>query len=119
MSYTEFLDWCDEDTRAKWVDGEAIMASPASLGHQTLVDFLLNILEIHAEQRELGQVIAAPLQMKTGPEFPGREPGLLFIAQENLGRLEGVYPGGPADLAHVTGIARRRFDAEPVTATDR
>ena len=99
MSYAEFLDWCDEDTRAEWVDGEVIMASPASAVHQTLVGFLLNILEIYVEQRELGQVIAAPFQMKTGPALPGREPDLLFIARENLGRLKGVYLDGPADLA--------------------
>ena len=99
MSYAEFLDWCDEGTRAEWVDGEVIIVSPASLAHQTLVGFLLNILEIYVEQRELGQVIAAPFQMKTGPELPGREPDLLFIARENLGRLEGVDLDGPADLA--------------------
>ena len=99
MSYAEFIDWCDEDTRAEWVDGEVIIVSPASLAHQTLVGFLLNILGIYVEQRELGQVIAAPFQMKTGPELPGREPDLLFIARENLGRLEGVYLDGPADLA--------------------
>ena len=99
MSYAEFLDWCDEDTRAEWVDGEVIIVPPASLAHQTLVGFLLKVLGTYVEQRELGQVIAAPFQMKTGPELPGREPDLLFIARENLGRLEGVYLDGPADLA--------------------
>ena len=99
MSYAEFLDWCDEDTRAEWVDGEVIIVSPASLAHQTLVGFLLKILGTYVEQRELGQVIAAPFQMKTGPDLPGREPDLLFIARENLGRIEGVYLDGPADLA--------------------
>ena len=98
MSYEEFLDWCDEDTLAEWVDGEVIMASPASLVHQTLIGFLLNVLEIYVEQRDLGQVIAAPFQMKTGPELPGREPDLRFIARENLGRLKGVYLDRPADL---------------------
>jgi len=99
MSYEEFLDWCDEDTLAEWVDGEVIMASPASFGHQALVGFLLKVLDTYAEQRELGQVITAPFQMKTGPELPGREPDLLFIARENLSRLKGVYLDGPADLA--------------------
>ena len=99
MSYAEFLEWCDEDTLAEWVDGEVIMAYPASAAHQILVGFLLRVLAIYAEQRELGQVIAAPFQMKTGPELPGREPDLLFIARENLDRLEGVYLDGPADLA--------------------
>ena len=28
MSYAEFLDWCDEDTQAEWIDEEVIMASP-------------------------------------------------------------------------------------------
>ena len=41
MSYAEFLEWCDEDTLAEWVDGEVIMASPASAVHQILVGFLL------------------------------------------------------------------------------
>lgn len=54
MSYAEFLDWCDKDTRAEWVDGEVIMASPASLAHQILVGFLLKILDTYVEQRELG-----------------------------------------------------------------
>ena len=99
MSYAEFLDWCNEDTLAEWVDGEVIMASPASAVHQILVGFLLKVLDTYAEQHELGQVIAAPFQMKTGPELPGREPDLLFIARENLDRLEGVYLDGPADLA--------------------
>ena len=99
MSYQEFLDWCDEDTLAEWVDGEVVMASPASNRHQSLAGFLYAVLEVYVEQHELGQVIAAPFQMKTGPELPGREPDLLFIARENLGRLEGVYLDGPADLA--------------------
>ena len=33
ISYEEFLDWCDEDTLAEWVDGEIIMTSPASERH--------------------------------------------------------------------------------------
>ena len=66
MSYEEFLDWCDEDTLAEWVDGEVIMASPASAVHQTLVGFLLNFLGTCAEQREQGQAIAAPFQMGVG-----------------------------------------------------
>ncbi len=31
MTYQEFLDWLDEDTRAEWVDGQVILMSPASL----------------------------------------------------------------------------------------
>ena len=30
LTYEEFLDWCDEDTRAEWVDGEVVMGALAS-----------------------------------------------------------------------------------------
>ena len=29
MSEDQFVVWCDEDTRAEWVDGEVIVMSPA------------------------------------------------------------------------------------------
>jgi Uma2 family endonuclease len=99
LSYEEFLDWCDEDTLAEWVDGNIVMASPASYPHQRVADFLLKILGVYVEQRGLGHVISAPFQMKTGPDLSGREPDLLFIAQENLHRLKNTYLDGPADLA--------------------
>jgi len=98
ISYEEFLDWCDEDTLAEWVDGDIVMTSPCSSIHQAVSDFLLKILGLYVEQRELGRVISAPFQMKTGPALSGREPDLLFIARENLGRLKRTYLEGPADL---------------------
>jgi Uma2 family endonuclease len=98
ISYEEFLDWCDEDTLAEWVDGDIVMTSPCSSIHQAVSDFLLKILGLYVEQRELGRVISAPFQMKTGPALSGREPDLLFIARENLGRLKKTYLEGPADL---------------------
>ena len=99
LSYEEFLDWCDEDTRTEWVEGEIVMSAPASYSHQCVADFLLKILGVYVEQRELGRVISVPFQMKTGAALSGREPDLLFIAQENLGRLKNTYLDGPADLA--------------------
>lgn len=35
MSYEEFLEWCDEDIWAEWVDGEVIVLSPANDRHRT------------------------------------------------------------------------------------
>ncbi|MBI4586704.1 MAG: Uma2 family endonuclease [Planctomycetes bacterium] len=36
--------------------------------------------------------------MKTGPDLPGREPSLYFIARKNLHRLKKKHLQGPADL---------------------
>ena len=99
MSYQDFLAWCDEDTLAEWVDGHVVMMSPASRHHQRMVDFLLTVLTIFVERRKLGTIISAPFQMKTGPDLPGREPDLIFVANENLGRLKPNHIEGPADVA--------------------
>ena len=98
MTYEEFLEWCDEDTWAEWVDGEVIVLAPASWRHQRIADFLLKILGTYVEAHDLGLVISAPFQMKTGPDLPGREPDILFVAKENLDRLKETHLEGPADL---------------------
>jgi Uma2 family endonuclease len=95
MSYEEFLEWCDEDTWAEWVDGEVIVLSPASDRHQDLADFLVSVLRIYAEARDLGVVRSAPFLMKLER---GREPDVLFVAREHLDRLKENYLDGPADL---------------------
>ena len=95
MTYEEFLNWCDEDTLAEWVDGEIIMVSPASKRHQDIAGFLYKALDLYVQVHDLGEVVQAPFQMKLEH---GREPDLLFIAKEHLGRLRENYLDGPADL---------------------
>lgn len=99
MTYEEFLDWADEDTWAEWVDGEVILMSPASKRHQKLVKFLIMILGAFIEAHDLGELIPAPFQMKSGSDLPGREPDLIFVATEHLDRLRESHLAGPADLA--------------------
>jgi len=96
MSYEEFLRWADEDALAEWVDGEVIMMSPASNRHQDIAGFLESVLRAFVETRRLGVVRGAPFQMKL--EHSGREPDLLFVANEHLDRLKATYLDGPADL---------------------
>ena len=95
MTYEEFLAWANEDTLAEWVDGEVVMYSPASDRHQDISGFLESVLRSFVEMRQLGIVRSAPFQMKLKH---GREPDLLFVAQEHLERLKETYLDGPADL---------------------
>ncbi|RMF32091.1 MAG: Uma2 family endonuclease [Chloroflexi bacterium] len=97
MSYEEFLEWADEDTLAEWVDGRIVPYSPASKRHQELADFLLVLMRLFVEHRDLGVVLSAPFQMKLPRS--GREPDLIFIAKAHLDRLKATYLDGPADLA--------------------
>ena len=98
ISYEDFLAWCDEDTRAEWVDGEIILVSPASNRHQDLSDFLVSVLRIYTEAKRIGVIRSAPFQMKLGEDLPGREPDMLFVSNDNLHRLQNTYLDGPADM---------------------
>lgn len=99
ITYEEFLEQCDEGGIVEWVDGYLVREPNPSLRHHELAEFLAGVLKIFAEQHALGRVIIAPFQMKTGPDLAGREPDILFIATEHLGRLRNLYLDGPADLA--------------------
>jgi Uma2 family endonuclease len=98
ITYEQFLEWADEDTWAEWVNGEVTVLSPASRRHQRLLKFLLSILTAFIEAHDLGELIPAPFQMKSGVDLPGREPDLIFVVREHLDRLKENYLDGPADL---------------------
>ncbi|MDI6886248.1 MAG: Uma2 family endonuclease [archaeon] len=98
MSYEDFLDFCDEDTLAEWVNGKIVRYSPASYGHQDLARWLISLLSIYLEIKKLGVICPAPFQMKTGRDLPGREPDIIFVREENLSMLKNTYLEGPADL---------------------
>jgi Uma2 family endonuclease len=97
ISYEEFLDLCDEDTLAEWVNGVIIMTSPASMKHQEIGFFLKYILYSYVEFHKLGKILDAPFQMKL--PFSGREPDITFIHSSHLDRLKETYLDGPADVA--------------------
>jgi Uma2 family endonuclease len=98
MTYEEFLRWADEDTYAEWVNGEVVFLSPVSKPHQLIAQFLATLIQLLVERRQMGTVLTAPFQMKTGPDLPGREPDLIFISKDHQGRLKLNHLEGPADL---------------------
>ncbi|MBI5653838.1 MAG: Uma2 family endonuclease [Chloroflexi bacterium] len=99
MTFEDFLDWCDEDTHAEWVNGEVQMTSPANDEHQDLADFLTTVLRQFVRQKKLGWIRSAPFLMRLPDSSRGREPDILFVRQEHLARVKKTYLDGPADLA--------------------
>ena len=98
MTYEEFLRAYD-GRNAEWVEGEVIEMSPTSWENQDLADFLTAILRSFVEARGRGVVLSSRFQMKTPARAAGREPDVLFLAEEHRGRLHKNYLDGPADLA--------------------
>lgn len=99
ISFAQFLDWCDEDTMAEWVNGEIIMASPASNVHQDLNGFLITLLRIYVRRKNLGWVRTAPFLMRLPMLSRGREPDLLFVSSSRMDIVKDNYLDGAADLA--------------------
>jgi Uma2 family endonuclease len=98
MSYDEFLAWAGEDLHAEWVNGEVIIHMTAKQKHQGVAGFLYKLLSLFAELRRSGIVLTAPFQMKLAPDGPGREPDVLFVADEHRERVTENGVQGPADL---------------------
>lgn len=99
ISFEEFLDWCDEDTRAEWVKGRVVLLSPASGPHQRIGSFLEVLLHLYVQRHGLGEIWRAPFRMKLASVPSAREPDLLFLADRRSMFVERTYVDGPADLA--------------------
>jgi Uma2 family endonuclease len=97
ISYEGFRSW-PEDVHAEWVDGEMIVFMPPKTIHQQIVNWLVQLLGLYVKLLNLGEVIAAPFEMRVHAEASGREPDIVFVATEHLGRLTAKRLDGPADL---------------------
>jgi len=99
LTFEEFLDWLDEDTRAEWADGEVLLTSPASEPHQSLSDLLTAVMRAVAEHDDAGVVLSAPFLVRLPPPLQrAREPDIVFVAREHLDRLRPTYLDGAPDL---------------------
>ena len=98
MTFAEFLKWDSEHTMAEWLDGEVIVMSPAAERHQEILAFLLTILKLHVEVKDLGRVLPAPFVMRLAKRRRGRAPDLLFISRQRAHLIKKNYLDGPADM---------------------
>lgn len=98
ISEEEFLAWCDEDVKAEWVDGQVIVMSPANVQHVNLTSFLISLMRIWVEDRDLGAVFGLELITRLSPRSR-RVPDLVFVAKDRLQNLRRNHLEGPPDLA--------------------
>lgn len=98
MTEEAFVAWCDEDTKAEWVDGEVLMPPPANLQHVDLAGFLLIIVRLFATQRGLGMAYGPELQVRFSALRRRRVPDLLFVSAERTHILKATEVEGAPDL---------------------
>ena len=90
-------------------DGELIMSPAPSFYHQEVVLRFYRLLFEWVEARQLGKVIAAPIDMVLSPHR-ATQPDVAFIAKDRLNIIRRVIMG-PVDLAaEVVSLGTRNRD---------
>lgn len=97
MTEEEFLEFCDEDTKAEYIDGEVIVNSPGTFKHENISGFLLTLIRLFVEQHQMGFVLNANFQIRTRPNLR-RVPDLIFISKENEQNIARTEFEGSPDL---------------------
>jgi Uma2 family endonuclease len=100
MTEEEFVAWCDEDTRAEWIDGEVVVMSPASTVHNRLSHFVHSLLNDYAQERGLGEALGPELSVR----IPKRRrlPDVFFVAKQQGDRLQtNHFEGAPSLIVEV------------------
>ena len=98
MTEEEFVEWSG-DAWVEWVDGEVIVMSPVNRRrHTQLFGFIHRVLAEYVEQRDLGEVLTEPFQMRLGQQRRRRSPDLMFVGKARKGAVRPTYLEGPADL---------------------
>ena len=115
LTFEEFLAWCDEDSFAEWVDGQVVLLMPLSDRDQRILVFLITVLNLWIEAKQLGRLYADGFLMRLPPPVRrSRVPDLLFVAEAHRARCRSTYVDGPADLAveivSLDSLARDRGD---------
>ncbi|MFN3649953.1 MAG: Uma2 family endonuclease [Armatimonadota bacterium] len=95
MTEEEFDAWCDEDTRAEFVDGVVIDMSPVSTNHARLAVFILTLLRVHLESREGSEIFGGEVAVRLRPALR-RVPDITYVASEHRDRIrENLIEGAP------------------------
>jgi Uma2 family endonuclease len=98
MTEEEFVAWCDEDTRAEFVDGRVVVMSPEARIHVRITQLLVQLLGLYLEVRPGGELLGPNFQirLRTGLR---RVPDLLFVASDHADRVQETFVDGAPDAA--------------------
>ncbi len=110
LSEDEFMELAPEKPKAELIDGVMIMASPATVVHETQQLFLLKVLGFYVEAKQLGVVLGpnAPVRIAPGQIF---SPDVMFIAAERRSNVtDKEIRGAPDFVAEFLPASTARYD---------
>src|SRR6266851_3118769 len=98
VTFDEFCFLVKEDEKADLIDGVIHMASPDNTDANELFVWLISLLNLLVQAKELGKVfgsrVALRLDLRNGPE-----PDIAFVKRERLRQVKRGHIAGPADAA--------------------
>ncbi|HVC92168.1 MAG TPA: Uma2 family endonuclease [Pirellulales bacterium] len=110
LTEEEFLDWCDEDTKAEWVDGKVVLMSPANVQHALLSGFFYRVLSDFVDHHRLGTAFNSDLMIRL-KDGRLRIPDLSFLTNQGMAMLsEKLCDGAPELLAEIVSPDSKHRD---------
>ncbi|RMD94331.1 MAG: Uma2 family endonuclease [Calditrichaeota bacterium] len=97
MTEEEFLDFCDEDIRAEFIDGEVIVFTPASNKHSSIQMFIGWLIQLYVAKNNLGKVWGENFQVRLRPGLR-LVPDLIYVSKENKVKITETEIEGAPDL---------------------
>ncbi|MGH7494629.1 MAG: Uma2 family endonuclease [bacterium] len=98
MTEEEFEAWCDEDTKAEFVDGEVIIMSPASTAHNAGESTLGALIDLFVKRNKLGFVSSTGMAQVRLRQGLRRDPDIVFVQTSRLANIRETYIDGAPDL---------------------
>jgi Uma2 family endonuclease len=98
MTEQEFVQWCDDETWAEWVNGRVLVMSPVNFEHARLTSFLIQLVGGFAKAHDLGEVVSEPFQIRFVRLRRRRSPDVIFISRSRLPKPEDTHFEGAPDL---------------------
>ena len=99
MTEEEYVEWCQERTRAEWVNGEVTIMSPVSYDHDRLQTWLLRLIGDYVEEKDLGKVCSTEFWLRLPSATSRRLTDLFFVArgrEAGFKRVSQKKKSGPA-----------------------
>lgn len=94
----EFDTWCDEDTKADYIDGEVIVMSPESTSHGFEETRFGSLLELFVKKNKRGFVISTgntQICLRAGLR---RNPDIIFVEKSRAHLIHETHIDGAPDL---------------------
>src|SRR5688572_19726793 len=98
MTEKQFVEWCTDEIRAEWVDGEVIVMAPVSDSHSELNGWLLRLVGEFVEHHNLGAVHGPEFQVRLAARRRRRCPDVMFISESRRRLIRPTFVDGAPDL---------------------